>query len=48
MRVKELENQGYEFEAAEASLALLIGKSLKKREECRSAWKRITSRCAAT
>ncbi len=32
-RVKELENQGYEFEAAEASLALLIGKSLKKREE---------------
>ncbi|HEX7577294.1 MAG TPA: citramalate synthase, partial [Verrucomicrobiae bacterium] len=31
-RVKELENQGYEFEAAEASLALLIGKSLKKRE----------------
>ena len=30
--VKELENQGYEFEAAEASLALLIGKSLKKRE----------------
>ena len=31
-RVKELENQGYEFEAAEASLALLIGKSLKHRE----------------
>jgi 2-isopropylmalate synthase len=28
-RVKELENQGYEFEAAEASLALLIGKTLK-------------------
>jgi 2-isopropylmalate synthase len=32
-RVKELEHEGYEFEAAEASLALLIGKSLKKREE---------------
>jgi 2-isopropylmalate synthase len=32
-RVKELEHAGYEFEAAEASLALLIGKSLKKREE---------------
>jgi 2-isopropylmalate synthase len=32
-RVKELENQGYEYEAAEASLALLIGKLLKKREE---------------
>ena len=31
-RVKELENQGYEFEAAEASLALLIGKTLKHRE----------------
>jgi 2-isopropylmalate synthase len=32
-RVKELEHAGYEFEAAEASLALLIGKSLRKREE---------------
>jgi len=32
-RVKELEHEGYEFEAAEASLALLIGKSLKKRDE---------------
>jgi 2-isopropylmalate synthase len=31
-RVKELENQGYEYEAAEGSLALLIGKSLKRRE----------------
>lgn len=31
-RVKELENQGYEFEAAEASLALLIGRTLKHRE----------------
>ncbi|MGO8680730.1 MAG: citramalate synthase [Limisphaerales bacterium] len=31
-RVKELENQGYEFEAAEASLALLIGKTLKHRK----------------
>ena len=31
-RVKELENQGYEFEAAEGSLALLIGKTLKHRE----------------
>ena len=32
-RVKELENQGCEFEAAEASLALLIGRTLKKCEE---------------
>ncbi len=32
-RVKELENAGYEFEAAEGSLALLIGKTLKKRED---------------
>ena len=31
-RIKELENNGYEYEAAEASLALLIGKTLKKRE----------------
>jgi len=31
-RVKELENQGYEFEAAEGSLALLIGKTLKHRD----------------
>jgi len=31
-RVKELENQGYEYEAAEGSLALLIGKALKHRE----------------
>ena len=31
-RVKELENDGYEFEAAEGSLALLIGKTLKHRE----------------
>jgi 2-isopropylmalate synthase len=31
-RIKELENQGYEFEAAEGSLALLIGKTLKHRE----------------
>jgi 2-isopropylmalate synthase len=31
-RVKELENQGYEFEAAEASLALLIQKHLEHRE----------------
>ena len=31
-RVKELENQGYEFEAAEASLALLIARALKHRE----------------
>jgi 2-isopropylmalate synthase len=31
-RVKELEHQGYEFEAAEASLALLIGKTLRHRE----------------
>jgi 2-isopropylmalate synthase len=28
-RIKELEHQGYEFEAAEGSLALLISKSLK-------------------
>jgi 2-isopropylmalate synthase len=31
-RVKELEGQGYEFEAAEGSLALLIGQTLKHRE----------------
>jgi 2-isopropylmalate synthase len=31
-RIKELENQGFEFEAAEASLSLLIGKTLKHRE----------------
>jgi 2-isopropylmalate synthase len=31
-RVKELENQGYEYEAAEGSLALLISKALKHRE----------------
>jgi 2-isopropylmalate synthase len=31
-RVKELENQGYEYEAAEGSLALLINKTLKHRE----------------
>jgi 2-isopropylmalate synthase len=31
-RVKELENDGYEYEAAEGSLALLISKALKKRE----------------
>jgi 2-isopropylmalate synthase len=31
-RVKELEGQGYEYEAAEGSLALLIGKTLKHRE----------------
>jgi len=30
--VKELENSGYEFEAAEGSLALLIAKTLKRRE----------------
>jgi 2-isopropylmalate synthase len=31
-RVKELENKGYEYEAAEGSMALLISKALKKRE----------------
>ena len=31
-RVKELEGQGYEYEAAEGSLALLIGQTLKHRE----------------
>jgi 2-isopropylmalate synthase len=31
-RIKELEHQGYEFEAAEGSLALLICKSLKHQE----------------
>ena len=30
--VKRLENEGYEYEAAEGSLALLIGKSLKHQE----------------
>jgi 2-isopropylmalate synthase len=31
-RVKELENIGYEYEAAEGSMALLISKTMKKRE----------------
>ena len=31
-RVKELENKGYEYEAAEGSMALLISKTLKHRE----------------
>jgi 2-isopropylmalate synthase len=31
-RIKELEHAGYEFEAAEGSLALLIGKALKHRD----------------
>ncbi|MDE3098943.1 MAG: citramalate synthase [Verrucomicrobiota bacterium] len=31
-RVKELENAGYEYEAAEGSLALLIAKTIKRRE----------------
>jgi len=31
-RIKELENQGYEYEAAEASLALLIRKTLKHQQ----------------
>ena len=31
-RIKELENEGYEYEAAAGSLALLIGKTLKHRE----------------
>ena len=31
-RIKELEGQGYEYEAAEGSLALLIGRTLKHRE----------------
>ncbi|HUC86436.1 MAG TPA: citramalate synthase [Candidatus Acidoferrales bacterium] len=32
VRVKELESRGYEYEAAEGSLALLIGQTLKHRE----------------
>jgi len=31
-RIKQLEHEGYEYEAAEASLALLIGKTLQHRE----------------
>jgi 2-isopropylmalate synthase len=31
-RIKQLEHEGYEYEAAEASLALLIGKTLRHRE----------------
>jgi len=31
-RIKELEHEGYEFEAAEASMALLIQKTLKHQE----------------
>ena len=30
--VKELEKQGYEYEAAEGSLALLVSQALKHRE----------------
>ena len=32
IRIKELENAGYEYEAAEGSMALLISKTLKHRE----------------
>jgi len=45
-RIKELEHAGYEFEAAEASLALLIGKTLKHREPLFT-WMPITFPCAA-
>jgi len=31
-RIKELENEGYEYEDAEASLALLIGRTLQRRD----------------
>ena len=54
-RIKELEHEGYEFEAAEGSLALLIGKELKH-ENCPSRWRlpclhaprRAESVCEAT
>lgn len=32
-RIKQLESEGYEYEAAEGSLALLIGNALKRREK---------------
>ena len=47
-RIKELEHEGYEFEAAEASLALLIRQSAEARGTARSRWTPTTSRCAAT
>ena len=43
-RVKALEHQGYEFEAADGSLALLIRRALKRARRLTST--RITSRCA--
>ena len=45
-RVKELEHQGYEFEAADGSLAVLIRKMLRH-QRCRSRSRPIMSRCAA-
>ena len=46
-RIKELEHQGYEFEAADGSLALLIRRALTTRRRRRSSSTRITSRCGA-
>ena len=47
-RIKELESQGYEFEAAEASLALLIQQASEASANCRSWSNAITCQCAAT
>ena len=47
-RIKELEHEGFEFEAAEASLALLISRALKHKRTALHAWTPTMSRCAAT
>ena len=46
-RIKELEHQGYEFEAADGSLALLIRQALADEDPPRSSWTRTTCRCGA-
>ena len=46
-RIKELEHEGYEFEAAEASLALLIQDALGNANR-RSRWTPIMFPCGAT
>jgi len=48
MRVKELENQGYEYEAAEGSLALPHRQDAQNIASPRFTWTPITFPCAAT
>ena len=47
-RVKALEHAGYEFEAADGSLALLIRRALKRRADAVPGRRAITCRCART